>query len=664
MDDFFRAAAYVPRLKLACPAENADYVLEGLAACEKAGADIAVFPELCLTGYTCADLFFEETLLEGAKESLTRLIRESRGTACAFAVGAPLRIGEGLYNCAVLIRDGTVLGIVPKTFLPDAGEFYEKRWFSPAPALQDAALPEWAPGISKDGWIPAGGGLIFSFGGVGVGIELCEDLWSPIPPSSFLALGGARLILNLSASNETASKSAYRRDLCRGASGRLVCGYLYVSAGSEESTTDLVFSGHAVAAENGTLLGENPPFCGRNMLTADFDFGLLAHDRIKNKTFSDTSHVYGRPVRTVACAPLRGADGTLRNVSKTPFVPDADAARGKRCLEIFEMQAEGLKKRLSVTGARPVVGVSGGLDSTLALLVACEAVRKLKKEPSEVIGIAMPGFGTTGRTHGNAAALMAHLGVFSAEIPIAPACRQHFRDIGHEESVHDLTYENVQARERTQILMDYAGKYGGLVVGTGDMSELALGYCTYNADQMSMYAVNVGVPKTLIREIVSAVAESGRYLGCEEVLSDILATPVSPELLPPDASGALSQKTEEIVGSYTLHDFFLYYTLRYGFSPEKIYHLACIAFSDGSFSSETVLSTMRTFYRRFFSQQYKRSCMPDGVKVGSVAVSPRGDLRMPSDACADAFLAAVDALIDLDEEKEKSKKFKKMQKTS
>lgn len=493
--------------------------------------------------------------------------------------------------------------------------------------------------------IALGTGLLFNAGSFCFGAEICEDLWATVPPSSLLALNGAEVLINLSASNETISKRRYRRSLVQQQSAAQLGAYVYVSAGCTESTTDLIFSGHSLICENGRLLAENQKTIDSGyLLFSDIDLGKLRADRLKIKTFAQSAAQCGSPCRQVEI-PCKPAENNLEfyPVEKLPFVPSVKRDRAERCLGIFEMQVMGLKKRMDITRSRPVIGVSGGLDSTLALLVCTEAARRAGRPASDVVGITMPCFGTTSRTYQNSLKLMQSLGITALEIPIKNAVEQHFKDIDHPDDLFDLTFENAQARERTQVLMDYAGKIGGFVVGTGDLSELALGWCTYNADHMSMYGVNASIPKTLIRWMIESLAEGEVFPGCAKILMDVADTPISPELLPPDANGKIAQKTEDTVGPYALHDFFLYYVLRFGFTPEKIYFLACRAFCE-DFDADTIKKWLKTFYRRFFTQQFKRSCLPDGVKVGSVCLSPRGDWRMPSDASAADWLARVETL--------------------
>ena len=655
MYDFIRVSCCVPAIEVADVTGNCEKIEAQLRKSAQEGSTIAVFPELCLTGYTCQDLFFQNTLLEDCVQTLLHLKTVTEELGITAIVGSPLRIWGQLYNCAVVLSQGTIQGIVPKTYMPNYGEFYEKRWFSTAEdldKLEDRMVSGYELGFpGEDGSISVTSGSLFVLpDGTRFGIELCEDLWTPLPPSTMLCLSGAELIFNLSASNETIAKRDYRRQLVSQQSARCLCGYVYVSAGCTESTQDLVFSGHSMIAENGGILAENQKLLDTDyVLTMDIDLGRIRADRMKNRSFADCARVNHPLLRSCDAVPLfqpddmPSSDGSLHPISKLPFVPSSRQDRQQRCRDIFEMQVAGLKKRLTVTHSKAVIGVSGGLDSTLALLVAVEAMGQLGRPKTDVIGITMPCFGTTDRTYNNSLELMKTLGVTSVTIPIAAAVEQHFRDLGHDKSVTDLTFENSQARERTQVLMDYAGKIGGLVVGTGDLSELALGWCTYNADHMSMYGVNASIPKTLIRWMIDALVEFEIFPDSTAVLRDILDTPISPELLPPDENGKIAQQTESIVGPYALHDFFLYYVLRFGYTPEKIFHLANQAFS-GDFDRETIKKWLKTFYRRFVSQQFKRSCLPDGVKVGSVCLSPRGDWRMPSDASAKAWLDRAEKL--------------------
>ena len=647
MLDFIRVAACVPEVSVGNVGQNVKAILGQARDAEKKAPQLTVFPELSLTGYTCADLFFQSTLLEDAKAGLREIVGASAELSAVLAVGLPLEVTGSLYNCAAVVHGGKLLGIVPKTYIPNYNEFYEKRWFTSGSELRTQTLTAGETGLDgvQDEPIPIGTDLIFDAGSFRFGAEICEDLWATVPPSARLALGGAEVIVNLSASNETISKRRYRQALVSAQSAAQLDAYVYVSAGCSESTTDLIFSGHSLICEAGRTVAENRKIIdGGYILYGDIDLGKLRVDRLKIKTFADSAARSGGDWRRV-CVPLRMQENNLEfyPVSRLPFVPDTKTDRAERCMGIFEMQVMGLKKRMEVTHGRPVIGVSGGLDSTLALLVATEAARRAGRPATDVVGITMPCFGTTDRTYNNSLELMRTLGITALEIPIAAAVEQHFRDIGQDRNTFDLTFENSQARERTQVLMDYAGRIGGFVAGTGDLSELALGWCTYNADHMSMYGVNCGVPKTLVRWMIDSIMENDIFRASSAVLRDILDTPISPELLPPDAGGKIAQQTEEIVGPYALHDFFLYYTVRFGFTPEKVYALARKAFRD-DFDGATVKKWLLTFYRRFFTQQFKRSCLPDGVKIGSICLSPRGDWRCPSDASAAAWIARAEKI--------------------
>ncbi len=640
-DDFgyFRIAAAVPRLRVADPAYNTERMREILLQASAEGAGLVVFPELSVTGYTCQDLFFQATLLDSAAGAFGRLLDATSDLPAAFAAGLPLAVGPRIFDCAVIACRGEVLGIIPKTYVPNSGEFYEKRWFT-GYEDDDAEMVDFL------GHSVPFGRILVRLGDTGavVGTEICEDLWAVEPPSGGMALEGANVIINLSASNELVSKSSYRRDLVVQQSARGICAYVYASSGVHESTTDTVFSGDALIAENGTLLARGRRFQRENAyVMADIDIRRLEYERRGHSSFKDSIRIRRDfSCETVLCnAEIRRPDvraSLLRPVRPHPFVPGVKAERAAHCEDIFNIQVAGLAKRLEHTGIRRVyVGISGGLDSTLALLVSHRTFVLLGLPVTGITGVTMPGFGTTGRTHGNAVALMRSLGVSILEIDIRESCLQHFRDIGHDPAVLDVTYENVQARERTQILMDLANKHGGLVVGTGDLSELALGWCTYNGDHMSMYAVNASVPKTLVRYLVEWVMDEKESRETAAVLKDILDTPISPELLPPDAEGLISQKTEDLVGPYELHDFFLYHMMRQGAGPEKLAFLAEKAFK-GRYPRGEIVRWLRVFYKRFFSQQFKRSCIPDGPKVGTVALSPRGDWRMSSDSQPDAWL--------------------------
>ena len=649
MLDFIRIACAVPAVRVGDVKKNAADICDYIARADEQNADLIVFPEMALTGYTCQDLFFQDTLYEGVKAGLREITACSENhPAVTAVVGLPVRMGMQMFNCAAVISGGQIQGIVPKTYIPNYNEFYEKRWFSSAGELTDGAIDVGALMGEASSFVPMDPKMLFRIGdGTLVGIEICEDLWTPLPPSNLLALSGAEVILNLSASNETIGKRAYRRELVKHQSAALDCVYAYCSAGSTESTQDLLFSGQSIIAENGAVLAETKDAIATDyMLVQDCDLGKIRADRRKNKSFKDVAYRFREDcaaVLEVESAPLR-SDGSLYPVQKLPFVPSGRQDRVQRCMEIFNMQVAGLKQRLSVIGgANAVIGISGGLDSTLALLVAVEAMRQLGRPATDVYGVTMPCFGTSDRTYNNSWELMRTLGISCKEINIKEAVSLHFSDIGHDPSVRNGTYENSQARERTQILMDYASVVGGIVIGTGDLSELALGWCTYNGDHMSMYGVNASIPKTLIRWMIDAISEMPEFVSSRAVLQDILDTPISPELLPPDAEGKIAQHTEDLVGPYALHDFYLYYMLRFGFTPTKIYHLACRAF-ENDFDAATIKKWLKAFCRRFFTQQFKRSCMPDGVKVGSVTLSPRGDWRMPSDASARLWLEEVENL--------------------
>ncbi len=643
----FRAAAVTPRVHIGNAAENCREIqaaYDSLAL----STDLVVTPELSVTGYTCADLFNNRHLLETALEGLFALVQYTKKfgeRGAALLVGVPIEKDNELFNCAALIQNGSLIAVVPKTYLPNYGEFYEKRWFSGGE--QAPCGLELSCGGQRIQTV-FGNTVLIEFGTekkVRIGIEICEDAWAPVSPGRLLALNGAEILVNISASNELIGKAQYRKNMLGAASAGCMCGYVYVSAGKYESTSDLVFSGHTLMYENGKLIGEGKPFSD-TVLVKDFNLTKIRHDRIANKTYAGCKGNFSQYIyETIQCPkPILENEEILARVSITPFVPSNN--RRERSLEIFQMQVTALQRRIEATKSRcVVVGVSGGLDSTLALLVSAQAVKNLGLAPDMVVGITMPGFGTTSRTKNNSVELMRYLGCDCREISIAASVRQHFQDIGQDETVQDVTYENCQARERTQILMDVANKEGGFVVGTGDLSELALGWCTYNGDHMSMYAVNTSIPKTLVRTLVDEVGhymDENGFSGMKAVIEDIIDTPVSPELLPPNEDGTIAQKTEETVGSYILHDFFLYYTLRYGMSPAEIHALCREAVRqsrDYQFSDEEIEKWLRVFYTRFFQQQFKRNCMPDGVKVGSVSVSPRGDLRLPSEIESGAFTA-------------------------
>ena len=649
MLDYIRIACAVPAVTVGDTKKNAQDICGFLKKADTGHVDLLVFPEMALTGYTCQDLFFQDALYEGVRQGLREILECSAACPGVTAlVGLPLRLGVRMFNCAAVISGGAVQGIVPKISIPNYNEFYEKRWFASGDELTQDSFDIGSLLGTQPCQVPIGQNLLFRIGeGTLLGVEICEDLWTPLPPSTMLALSGAEVIVNLSASNETIGKRTYRRNLVQHQSGALNCVYAYCSAGSTESTQDLIFSGQSLIGENGTLLAESREAIATDyLLVQDCDLGKIRADRRKNRSFADAASRHGAFARIVEAASgtLRG-DGSEYRLEKLPFVPSQRQNRVQRCMEIFHMQVAGLKQRLSVIGnANAVIGISGGLDSTLALLVAVEAMRQLGRPATDVYGVTMPCFGTSDRTYKNSWDLMRTLGISCKEINIREAVNLHFSDIGHDSGIHDGTYENSQARERTQILMDYASVVHGIVVGTGDLSELALGWCTYNGDHMSMYAVNCSIPKTLVRHLVAYLARDNakKDEALHDVLEDILDTPVSPELLPA-VQGQISQKTEDLVGPYELHDFFLYYMLRWGFSPRKVYRLAVYALG-GQYSREVILKWLKTFYRRFFSQQFKRNCVPDGPKIGSVALSPRGDWRMPSDAKMNLWQAELDTL--------------------
>lgn len=645
MRGLVRVGAAVPSLALGNVKENMKRHLAMMREAKEKHVSIVTFPELSLTGYTCGDLFFQRRLLDDVTDALLAL-KDEMPEGILAVVGAPLEIEGALYNCAVVLHKGEIISAVPKTFLPNNGEFYEKRWFQSGDARRDAsvAIPKLKTDVCRQAIFETEDGVRF-------GIELCEDLWAPLPPSTMLSVEGAEIILNLSASNELLSKREYRQQLISQQSARCQCGYVYVSAGMGESSSDLVFSGHSVIASCGTVIRESEGYLADNyLMTADIDIDRIRADRMKQSSFADCAAQVRAMwkqepniLRTMENALLPDDAAPDYHVSKHPFIPSDKASRQLRCAQILAMQATALARRLSVTGGKVVVGISGGLDSTLALLAACRAVDMLHLPRTNILGITMPCFGTTDRTYHNALDLMTSLGVSQREIPIHNAVRQHFADIGHDESNHSVTYENCQARERTQVLMDVANKIGAIVLGTGDLSEIALGWCTYNADHMSMYGVNSGVPKTLVRWVIQTAAENEAFSSSRECLQSILDTPISPELLPPDEKGNILQQTEDVVGPYALHDFFLYYAIRFGYPPKKVFDLCCIAFQD-DFSCETILKWLKNFYRRFWTQQFKRNCMPDGVKIGSIALSPRGDWRMPSDAQYKAWMDECDCI--------------------
>lgn len=628
---FFRTACASLKLKVADPEYNKKEIINAVDKAVSENVRLLVTPELSVTGYTCADLFFTKSLQNSADKALKDIVDYTCGKNIAVIVGAVVPFYNSLYNCAVVVNDGKILGIVPKTHIANHSEFYEKRWFASGSQFKTCQ------DINFCGFDTKIGNMIFDLGGGAVlGVELCEDLWVTIPPSSNLALHGANIIANLSASDEYVSKAQYRRNLIAGQSARCVCAYVYAGASAYESTTDLVFSGATVICENGAVIAEGERFSRKNIVTiADIDVEKLNSQRINNASFENLSDGEITLVKTDISNENNNME--YRFVDAHPFVPSDDKARRERCREIFAIQATALARRVEHIGSKGVVvGISGGLDSTLALLVCVEAMKILGRDNSGILGITMPGFGTTDRTHDNAVELMKSLGVRAEEISIKDACIQHMKDIGHDESVKDVTYENTQARERTQILFDMANKHNCLLVGTGDLSELAMGWCTFNGDHMSMYGVNASVPKTLVRYLVEYVAQISEG-KISEILFDVLDTPVSPELLPPDENGEIAQKTEDNIGPYELHDFFLYNFIRFGFTKEKISALAVKGFED-KYSKEEIEKWLGVFMKRFFISQFKRSCVPDSPKVGSVSLSPRGDWRMPSDASFSAFI--------------------------
>lgn len=627
---FLRAAAVSLKLKPADPEFNKNEIIRAIDEAVKNETRLLVTPELSVTGYTCADLFFSKALYNSEMSALVEIAEYTNGKNIAVLVGVPVEYKNSLYNCAAVLVNGVVAGLVPKIHIANYNEFYEKRWFASGADFKTAQDIEFCGFNTKIG------PQLFDLGdGAILGVELCEDLWVPCPPSGELSLSGANIIANLSASDEYASKAQYRRELVSNQSARCICGYVYAGASVFESTTDLLFGGALFAAENGTVLAEGERFQRKtNIIYADIDVEKINTLRVKNMSFENNS----QQVEILdAKVENNSNDLKFRYVDAHPFVPDNDDKRRERCREIFSIQAGALAKRLEHVGSTgAVVGISGGLDSTLALLVCTKAMSLLGKENSDILGVTMPGFGTTGRTYNNALKLMNCLGVTVREVDIKEACMLHMRDIEHDADIHDITYENTQARERTQVLFDLANKHGKLLVGTGDLSELAMGWCTYNGDHMSMYGVNASVPKTLVRYLVDYVASVSEK-DTADVLYDILDTPVSPELLPPDENGNIAQKTEENIGPYELHDFFLYNFIRFGFSKEKLIRLALKAF-DEKYSEDTVEKWADVFIKRFFISQFKRSCVPDSPKVGSVSLSPRGDWRMPSDASFAAFI--------------------------
>lgn len=631
---FVKVAAATPDIRVADVEFNTQNIINAMEEAQKNGAKILVFPELCVTGYTCSDLFDHSVLLKASRKALLEIAENTNDKDMLVFVGAPLEVNGKLYNVAAAMNQGEIIGFTTKTFLPNYGEFYEMRQFTPG--------PQTVREITFEGKkIPFGPQILFQAEGMEelvVAAEICEDVWSPVPPSIQAALEGATVIVNCSASDETIGKDTYRRALISGQSARLISGYIYANAGEGESTTDLVFGGHNIIAENGTILKESSRYVNE-IIYSEIDLQRITGERRKNTTFQPLDE------ETLVRVPFTVEETKTfltRTFPKKPFVPSDEQTRAQRCEEILTIQAMGLKKRLAHTNARTaVVGISGGLDSTLALLVTARAFDMLGRDKKDIIAVTMPCFGTTDRTYQNACEMSKKVGATLIEVPIADAVNVHFRDIGHDPKDHSVTYENCQARERTQVLMDIANKTWGMVIGTGDLSELALGWATYNGDHMSMYGVNASVPKTLVRHLVKYAADDTKDEALKNVLYDVLDTPVSPELLPPK-DGDIAQKTEDLVGPYELHDFFLYFMLRFGYEPSKIFRIACMTF-DGEYDKETIFKWLETFCRRFFSQQFKRSCLPDGPKVGTVALSPRGDWRMPSDACVAVWMKDLEA---------------------
>lgn len=620
---YVRIGSIVPKLEIGNCLYNSDEVVRMIKEAYERGVSIVNFPELCITGYTCGDLFNNDDLLNDAVLGLEKIVNDTRDMDIVSIVGMPLEVDNQLFNVGVVIHSGKILGMIPKTYIPNAGEFYEKRWFSSGKHLKSSVINLLGSEIE------IGNDLLFKNDNVCFGIEICEDLWAPNCPNVSLCQGGANIIFNLSASNEIIGKYEYRKDLVNMASAKNICGYVYTSAGVMESTSDLVFSGHSIISENGKILAQNNRFdFDSNLIYMDIDVRRLNNERRRSKSYFDKDmldeyRIINFNIQNRAC-------DLIREYDKYPFVPKNESMRGARCEEILTIQASGLARRLiSINTMKTVIGISGGLDSTLAFLVIMKAYKMLGISNDNIIAVTMPGFGTTGRTYNNAIELINKSGATLMEIDIKDSCLQHFKDINHDVDIHDVTYENVQARERTQILMDIANKDGGIVVGTGDLSELVLGWCTYNGDHMSMYSVNSSIPKTLVRYLVEYAGKSDESI--RDVIYDILDTPVSPELLPPSKEGKMLQLTENSIGPYVLHDFFIYHFLRCGEEIEKIYYLALKTFEE-NYDKEEIKKWLMVFVKRFFSQQFKRNCLPDGVKVGSVSVSPRGDLRMPSEA--------------------------------
>lgn len=640
MLEYIRIACAVPAVRVGDVKKNTEEICKFIRQADSADADIVVFPELAMTGFTCADLFFQNPLHIAVRDSLTKVLEcSAEHPNITAVVGLPVPVQDKLINGAAVISAGVVHGIVPKTYIPNYGESNEMRWFASGSDLLANGR------VDVPGYGPVDSKLIFDLGdGAILGVELCEDLFSPLPSSTLLALNGANVIVNPSASHETLGKRQMRKQSVLRQSEACRCIYAFCSAGYTESTTDLVYSGHSMIAENGEILQENKEYLDSGyLMVQDCDLGKAQWERRKNSTFREAAGYYTDPdFVTIKLGEQLRSDGSLYPTNKSPFLPIGQTTK-ESCLEAFQLQAAGLKQRLSILGANAVIGISGGLDSTLALLVAVQAMKQLGRPASDIYCVTMPCFGTSDRTYRNAWDLMEKLGVNAKEISIRDAVTQHFKDIGHNASVHNGTYENSQARERTQILMDYASVVNGIVIGTGDLSEAALGWCTFNGDHMSMYSVNGSIPKTMIPEIIDAVMEMEAFAPAKDVLQDILNTPISPELLPPDAQGKISQQTEDLVGPYILHDFFLYHMLKYGFTPAKIYVLACRTFRQ-DFDQDTIKKWLKVFYRRFFTQQFKRNCVPDGAKAGPLGFSPRGDWQMPSDASGRIWLDEIEQL--------------------
>ena len=641
---FYTVASAIPSVRVA----DCDYNLSAIESivdeAVAKGVGILAFPELCITGYTCQDLFLQDFLIDKAEDSVRKLMDYTVSKDIILVVGVPVRTNGMLLNCAAVLQKGTIVGMVVKKFLPNYNEFYEKRWFSSSDDITDDINLEYA---GENVRLSARQPLFQTHDGVVFGVELCEDLWSPLPPSTEMTLAGADIIVNLSASDELIGKHEYLLSLVSQQSARLICGYVYSGCGFGESTQDVVYGGNALIFENGAMLAASERFItSPQLVVSQIDVERIRGERRRNTSFAHAMHGMSLPI--VKCKPSEPkqihTSSFIRKIDRHPFIPHTNDMT-KSCNEIFNIQVAGLAKRLVHTNCHTVVvGVSGGLDSTLALLVCTRTFDKIGYDRKGIVGVTMPGFGTTDRTYNNAISLMRELGVTIKEINISDSVIQHFKDIGHDASIHDVTYENCQARERTQILMDLSNKLGGMVVGTGDLSELALGWATYNGDHMSMYGVNVSIPKTLIRHLVGYVANNEVGGKAHETLMDIIDTPISPELIPADDNGEIKQKTEDLVGPYELHDFFIFYTLRYGFSPKKVYFLCRQAFDGDEYSNDTIKHCLKVFYRRFFTQQFKRSCLPDGPKVGSVSLSPRGDWRMPSDASYNIWLKECECL--------------------